>query len=282
MRAIPSARPAPTLSVRDVMTEAVLTAKPSDDVRLALQMMLWGAFHHLPVVEGNKLVGIVTERELSRVRATLDSSSRIAVREVMVPEVVTTTPEEPLADAADRMVELCVGSLPVLQGEALVGILTTSDVLASAARPRLTARPGRSTKATVGDVMKPSPRTVRRSTPLIEALALMVEHEVRHLPVVDDDGKLVGMMSDRDVRTVVGDPLEALCEANYGPAASSTVEDVMSALPVISAHADEPLGVLAWGFVDQRVGAVPVLDAEGRVIGIVSYVDVLHHSLKRE
>lgn len=279
MHATPSTRNASVaLRVRDIMSQNPLTAKPSDDVRLALQMMVWGAFHHLPVVEGETLVGIVTERELSRVRATLDAGSRVAVSEVMVTDVLTTDPEALVADAADRMAEAYVGCLPVLEGGKLIGILTTTDVLTSTARPRLVRRT--ESRVLVRDVMNASPFTVRRGMRLTDALSIMVEHNVRHLPVVDEAGRLIGMMSDRDVRTVVGDPLVALYEDDYGPAAAVTVEDVMSELPVISVRADETIEVLTWGFVDRRVGAVPVVDEEQRVIGIVSYVDLLHNSLK--
>lgn len=279
MHATPSTRKSSSaLRVRDIMSENPLTAKASDDVRLASQMMLWGAFHHLPVVEGEALIGIVTERELSRVRASLDQGSRIAVGEVMVTDVLTTEPDALVADAADRMADAYVGCLPVLEGEKLIGILTTTDVLTSTARPRLVK--ATASRVLVRDVMNPSPLTVRSNTVLTDALAVMVEHNVRHLPVVDDETRLIGMLSDRDVRTAVGDPLAALYEDDFGPAAAVTVEDVMSELPVISVRADEPIEVLTWGFVDRRVGAVPVVDQEQRVIGIVSYVDVLHRSLK--
>jgi CBS domain-containing protein len=127
--------------------------------------------------------------------------------------------------------------------------------------------------------MSKDPLTVTLSTPLTEAIGMMVEHSIRHLPVVDGQEAFVGMVSDRDIRTTVGDPVRALCDDAYGPAAELTVEDAMGTEPLVRVGPDEPLSVLAWGFVDQRVGAVAVTDEDDRVVGIVSYVDLLHRTL---
>src|SRR5690606_33841675 len=61
--------------VREIMTSDVVTIGPKDDLRLAVQVMLWGGFRHLPVVEGDDLVGLVTEHDIHRVQgAALDPS----------------------------------------------------------------------------------------------------------------------------------------------------------------------------------------------------------------
>ena len=52
--------------------------------------------------------------------------------------------------------------------------------------------------------------TVHPGEPLLEAVALMAQHGFRHVPVTGAEGQLVGMISDRDVRTAIGDPAEAL------------------------------------------------------------------------
>jgi CBS-domain-containing membrane protein len=88
------------------------------------------------------------------------------------------------------------------------------------------------------------------------------------------------MVTDRDVRTLIGDPLTALCDGPCGPAADLTVEDAMSQNPA-TAYIDDPLSTLSWSLVDERLGAVPVLDDQRRVVGIVSYVDVLQAALAR-
>jgi CBS domain-containing protein len=114
------------------------------------------------------------------------------VNELMQPQVWQTYPEESLADAAARMRDHGVGSLAVLDGEDLVGILTERDVLWAVAD----SAPAHVTK--VSTYMSSPPVVVAPETDVVEAGRLMVKHDVRHLPVVAV-GQLLGMISARDL-----------------------------------------------------------------------------------
>jgi len=117
------------------------------------------------------------------------------VSDLMQPEVWQTYPEENLADAAIRMRDHRVGSLAVLDGGSLVGILTERDLLwamADGAPPNV---------ATVGAYMSAPPVVVPPDADTLVASRLMVEHDVRHLPVVEA-GELKGMVSARDLLVV--------------------------------------------------------------------------------
>lgn len=114
------------------------------------------------------------------------------VSKLMQPRVWQTYPEESLADAAARMRDHGVGSLAVMDGEDLVGILTERDVLwavADRAGTELT---------TVSTYMSAPAIVVSPESDVVEAGRLMVEHDVRHLPVVAV-GQLLGMVSARDL-----------------------------------------------------------------------------------
>ena len=118
------------------------------------------------------------------------------------------------------------------------------------------------------DVMTERPVTVLIDETIATAARLLDELEIRHLPVVDDAGELVGMLSDRDVRG-------ALAASDGGaPAPSARVADIMNG-NVIKAVADDELIDVAELMVDNRIGAVPIVDARGTLVGIVSYVDLL-------
>jgi CBS domain-containing protein len=98
-------------------------------------------------------------------------------------------------DAADRMLQRCVGTLVVVDKESRPeGIITDRDlalrVLAAGLEPAGTF---------VGDVMTTPAKTVTLDTPIEEALSLMRRESVRRLPVVDREGKLVGLVSLDDV-----------------------------------------------------------------------------------
>jgi len=114
------------------------------------------------------------------------------VKELMQPEVWDTFPEESLADAAARMRDHGVGSLPVIDGDDLVGILTERDVLRAVAENR----PPNMTP--VSALMSALPVVTSPGTDTTAAARLMVEHDIRHLPVVADR-KVVGMISARDL-----------------------------------------------------------------------------------
>jgi len=114
------------------------------------------------------------------------------VSELMQQEVWLTDPDESLADAAKRMRDHGVGSLAVLDGEELVGILTERDVLwatADGATAHLTK---------VTTYMSSPPVVVSPDMDVVEAGRLMVKWDVRHLPVVAL-GQLRGMISARDL-----------------------------------------------------------------------------------
>jgi CBS domain-containing protein len=117
------------------------------------------------------------------------------VSDLMQPEVWQTYPEESLADAAIRMRDHCVGSLPVLDGDELVGMLTERDILwatADGAPPRVT---------TVSAYMSAPPVVVPPDTDVLDACRMMVKHDIRHLPVVAA-GQVKGIISARDLLVV--------------------------------------------------------------------------------
>jgi len=124
------------------------------------------------------------------------------VSQLMQPEVWQTYSEESLADAAVRMRDHGVGSLAVLDGEDLVGILTERDLLWAIAD----GAPANVTR--VGTYMSAPPIVVSPETDVVAASRKMVEHDVRHLPVVEA-GQLKGMVSARDLLVVEAWPLAA-------------------------------------------------------------------------
>lgn len=118
------------------------------------------------------------------------------VSDVMSPATVSDTPGETLRAAAARMWDQQTGSLLVLEGGGLVGIITERDVLrAIAAGMDVDA-------ATVGDVMSRDVATTTSDAPLHTVARNMASRWIRHLPVVDA-GVLVGVVSLRDLAAVL-------------------------------------------------------------------------------
>ncbi len=111
---------------------------------------------------------------------------------------------------------------------------------------------------------------------LTDAVVRMAQMRVRHLPVLDGDRRVIGMLSDRDIRTVIGAPT-AMPLDDTGLSVrlrSMKVADVMTRSPIV-VRRNTSLNEVARHFIQDRIGAVPVVDDDGRLIGIVSYVDLL-------
>jgi acetoin utilization protein AcuB len=125
--------------VRDWMTHDPQTVSATTPVLEAMQRLREGGFRRLPVVQEGRLVGIVTDRDLKEAtpsKATTLSIyelnyllSKLLVKDVMVAGVITVAPDDPIEHAALLMEEHRVSGLPVVDGAAIVGIVTITDLL---------------------------------------------------------------------------------------------------------------------------------------------------------
>jgi acetoin utilization protein AcuB len=123
------------LLVRDSMTREVLTVGPETTAAEALALCRGARIRHLPVLEGGRLVGIISDRDLRSATPALGDPDRAAalerirVSDEMALGVQTASPEDPIEHAATEMYERKIGCLPVVDGDELVGIVTSSDVM---------------------------------------------------------------------------------------------------------------------------------------------------------
>jgi CBS domain-containing protein len=126
------------MKVRDIMVKEVATLDVNDELSLANDIMRLGRIRHLPVVEGQRLIGIVSERDLFRSSLAQalgykDKSRELMktlhIRDVMTPGVVTVSPDTELKEAVQLMVEKKIGCLPVVENGRLAGLLTETDIL---------------------------------------------------------------------------------------------------------------------------------------------------------
>jgi CBS domain-containing protein len=121
------------------------------------------------------------------------------VRNAMTPGVRAVAPTDSVTEAAQAMKEQDVGSLPVVEGARLVGIVTDRDIVVRAVAEGVDPR-----TATVGEVTSGDLVTVEPDEDLDDALKLMAQHRIRRLPVVED-GRLVGVVAQADVALEAND-----------------------------------------------------------------------------
>jgi CBS domain-containing protein len=149
----------------------------------------------------------------------------MAVREVMTDDVVSFSPDENVETAMRRLVERGVDAGPVVDDAgAVVGMLSTGDLIVEEARVhfptvvnflgvnvtipfserKLDASLEKALGATVREVMTPKPKTVELHSTVEDAATLMHDDNISRLPVVDDDGRLAGIIARGDiVRAIV-------------------------------------------------------------------------------
>ena len=133
--------------VRDIMTSNVITIPSDTPVLEAEQIMTFHRFERLPVVDKGKLVGLVTKDNLLKASPSDATSfsrgelyyllSKLTVKEIMKKKVVTVSPDTSVEQAAAIAQQHRVGCLPVLEGNKIVGIVTTNDFFYKILNPLL-------------------------------------------------------------------------------------------------------------------------------------------------
>lgn len=119
-------------TVEQFMVTDLFTVRPDDVLELAASLMEWRHVRHVPVEDdAGALVGLISYRDLVHLFAhgKANANQSIAVRDVMKRELVTVTPDMPTLDALNLMREKGIGSLPVVSGGKLLGIVTAYDFL---------------------------------------------------------------------------------------------------------------------------------------------------------
>ena len=124
--------------VADIMTKEPVTLGPEDSLMEALEVMRRHRIRRLPVVVGDRLVGLLAEGDVKRAQPSILSSNQeefdrvmqdTQVSRVMIREPVTVTADTSLLVAAQTLHRTKFGTLPVVDGEQLIGILTDADLL---------------------------------------------------------------------------------------------------------------------------------------------------------
>lgn len=125
------------------------------------------------------------------------------------------------------------------------------------------------------DLMTSMPRTLFETESVSRAIEAMQTANVRHLPIVDGGGHLVGMLSDRDLGPLMIELSErAEVDNEVMPLSQRRVSELMCT-DVVSVEPDTEIEEVVTRMVDRRIGAIPVVDRTDAVLGIISYLDVL-------
>ncbi|MFG0215809.1 CBS and ACT domain-containing protein [Brevibacillus porteri] len=126
------------MRIEEIMRKKIVTIQPSTTIGEALLLLRANRIRHLPVIENDSLVGIVSDRDLrdalpSRLLTHDDDDTVLhkPVTNIMNQQVITAHPLDFIEDAALQLYEHKIGSLPIVEGNRLVGLITESDLFSS-------------------------------------------------------------------------------------------------------------------------------------------------------
>ena len=122
------------------------------------------------------------------------------IKDAMTSNPKTVTSDQTVADAARIMKQEDAGVVPIVDGERLVGVVTDRDITITVVAEGKDPQSTRVTEIASRDLV-----TVDPQQDLDEALRLMAQHQVRRLPVVEEDGRLVGILAQADVAAHASD-----------------------------------------------------------------------------
>ncbi|RJS71919.1 MAG: CBS domain-containing protein [Candidatus Syntrophoarchaeum sp. WYZ-LMO15] len=208
----------------------------------------------LPVVDENEmLLGVITDEDVLKLSAT---KSNVTVKG-FIREVHAADIDEDLHSLARRMIEDEVDEIPVTENGRLVGILNLRDILR--------AIPYRRSDKLIGSIMTRKVKTLRSDDPITIAVSNMAEYGYSGFPVLDDKGKLVGIVTRRDLiraRSKVG-------KEHPPPAVKSVMTTTIHAVsPDTRVH--EAVEMM----LKFDIGRLPVTE-DGKLIGIVDRYDLI-------
>ena len=274
------------LRARDVMTRRVVSVYPETSIDRARRVLTENRFSALPVVDDrHRLVGIITTLDLLRADTGGDPAGA-RVGSVMSRNAMSMTPDADVRIIAHRLRRYGERrAMPIVERGLLVGIVTRGDILRPPPgggpvgrwwhRVRHPERPRRRLWAdetrdgcSAADVMTPLEDVVwvEATTPTAVAATLMQENRFSALPVLDEEDHLMGIVSEADLLP------DRLSGRRTPP--PRTVGGVMT-IDTVAVRATTPTDELARTMVARGLRLVPVVGADGRVVGVVSRGDVL-------
>jgi CBS domain-containing protein len=299
------------LRVADIMTSNPKSVRLNSSAADILKLLLASPFNSVPVVdEQGKPIGIVTQGDLIKragmpirlgllrdmtqdnLDATLRTMSEKHAREIMTSPVMTLTQDIAVQDAVKQMLNKDLKRMPVVNRQGiLTGMLSRFDIFHTVTHetPEWEAIQdlgiGVGNIRRVGEILRRDARAVKSDTPLEEVMKIIDENDIQRVMVVDYEGRLLGMIFDRDLLglfaghkvgiwdriaskltfTAMGQKHRAVIEN----AQKHTAGEIMKK-DLITANEDMPLDEAIRLMTEHQIKLLPVVADDGKFLGIVT------------
>jgi len=275
------------MKIEDVMNEEVILAEENEQVSHARNLMLKHGYSRILVVDQEgKPVGILTEKDLTRKmrsngpkwkRRTID---KISIRRVMTPNLVTLTPFRELREAVELMIKNDISSVPVIDEDEVVGIVTKSDLM-EFYRQKYTG------KWKVSDLMTSEVTTVNENHSIGHVIGIMEDQKIGKVIVVRDN-EPVGIITSANISFAnVEDPetgvsvekiaflrnIDGQEKRNVREVSMVTAGDLMTN-HLIKIEQDEDAASAADIMAKKDVSGIPVV-SDNELVGIITKTDII-------
>jgi CBS domain-containing protein len=254
---------------KDITQFGVATIDKDASVYQAVAIMVKRGVSGLPVIDGEGLLGIISEKDVLKLLFDTECVAG-CVGDYMTTGVLAFDEEDGLADICKCLIENNFRRVPILHQGKLAGIISRADIIrVNKDKFRPFASDSDSlANPTAKDIMKTGLLTVKKATPVYEAMDIMANKNITGLPVVDDYMNLLGMISEKDVLKLLYDP-EAL---------PTVVGDVMT--PEVTGFGqDSSLFDICRCLIENNFRRVPIVNG-GKLIGIISRTDIMAYIMK--
>ncbi len=258
------------MQIKNLMSEDIITIDKDQNLSDALKLLRKHNVSRLPVTNNKQLVGIISERDIAN---KLGSSkyesmpaSRLHISSVMVKDVITVPQTMQLDEVAKIMLDKGIGSVPVMDEDKMVGIVSKADFVTLAVGIAFD-------KITVKEIMSKDLTVVSPTERIVHARRQMLESNVGRLPVVDDD-TLVGMITSKDLMRAFIDFRKKVPEKyQKSQIKELLVEDIMSINPTF---VSKDMSITEVSNIIMKTGfnGLPVVENDV-VVGIITQTDIL-------
>jgi len=263
------------LLVKDVMSSSAVTATKGETLSAVISRMKKDHLREIPVLEGNKPVGLVSYSSFL-LRRSLPLSTK--VEQVMHP-APRLEEDMPITKAVEEMMASGVRGAPVVRNEKMVGFVSRTDII------KVLPNVEQLKNKKVSEFMTRNPQFVTEKEGVRRAQMLMKGLMEKSLPVVDSRGRLVGAVSMHEVMDIIWSPKSSkpyneLVGSDKEPP-DIAVGSIMSR-PAISVSPSDSIGKVASLMLEKGLATIFVHEGE-RLVGVVSQADLMEQviSLKK-
>lgn len=251
------------------ITKEIITIDKDQGVTEAMKIMDKKNISHLLVRDKGKFIGLITERDIANKFANFHDlktehklrEARFHVSSAMNKNLKTIPPSTRIRDAARIMVEDGISSLPVVENNEVIGIVTKTDLINKV----------KASKKEIGMFYNKVLVTVPSGSSIVHARKIMLKNNIHRILVTDDNGNLIGILSQKAVAHALKEFRRALDKYLHADVRKLKVEDYMKKNP-ITITKDTSISDASEIMLEKGISGLPVIDEP---LGILTKTDIV-------